>query len=146
MRRATVHKMIKRISILLIVCANMTACASSDSAVSEVPPASSCTTLVQNPDEEPELIGNLTRYLGESGFTYPINARRQGVEGEVLVSFIVNTEGDTEQIRALTNFGYGLEDEAQKLAGFFKYKPAMLNGETVCFRMEDKIEFRLDRQ
>ncbi len=46
---------------------------------------------------------------------YPSHAQRQGIQGSVHVSFIVNKNGKITNLKALTNLGNGFEDEALKV-------------------------------
>ena len=51
----------------------------------------------------------------------------------VIVQFIVDKDGSISDIKGLTNFGYGMEQEViriMKQAGL--WKPAMLNGKATC--------------
>jgi TonB family protein len=72
---------------------------------------------------------------------YPLRLRRNGVAGNVRVSFQINAEGFTEQIsvRAATRpeFGY----EAKLAVAFWRFHPAATHGGEA---FEQVMEFRVD--
>ncbi|PXY01449.1 hypothetical protein DF185_08160 [Marinifilum breve] len=43
---------------------------------------------------------------------YPKGARKRGVQGKVMISFIVDKSGEIKNIKPITDIGYGLEQSA----------------------------------
>ncbi len=52
--------------------------------------------------------------------TYPIDALKKGIQGKVLISFIVGKDGLIKQIKPLTNIDYGLEAASIELINKYK--------------------------
>lgn len=53
---------------------------------------------------------------------YPALAKRNRVQGECLVSFVLNEDGSTSNFRVLRNAGAGTGDEAMRVAQLLKFK------------------------
>jgi periplasmic protein TonB len=63
----------------------------------------------------------------------------------VLIQFVVDTEGKISDIRALSNNGYGMENEAIRvLKKANKWDPAIQNGRQVKTYKRQPITFRID--
>ena len=75
---------------------------------------------------------------------YPEEARRQGIEGVVVLSITVDLDGNVVQAKVVTGPGYGLEDAALKGIKRFKFKPATKNGEVVSTELKYRYRFMLD--
>ncbi|WP_276504148.1 energy transducer TonB [Terrimonas pollutisoli] len=62
----------------------------------------------------------------------------------VLIQFVVDIDGNVSDIKALTNLGYGLEQEAIRvLKKAAKWKPAMQNGRQVKAYRKQAITFQV---
>lgn len=62
----------------------------------------------------------------------------------VIVQFVVDKDGSVSDIKALTNFGYGMEQEViriMKQAGL--WKPAMLNGKAIKAYRKQPVTFQV---
>ena len=65
---------------------------------------------------------------------------------EIVVRFVVGSDGSLEQIKALTNYGYGMEAEAEKaIRNSPKWKPAVQNGRFVKAYREQPITFSINK-
>ncbi len=53
---------------------------------------------------------------------YPAIAKRNRVQGEVIISFLLNEDGTTSGFRVLRNAGAGTGDEALRAARLLKFK------------------------
>jgi periplasmic protein TonB len=53
---------------------------------------------------------------------YPLTARRNRIQGEVVVSFTLNEDGSTHGFRVLKNLGGGISEEALRIAQLIKFK------------------------
>lgn len=75
---------------------------------------------------------------------YPEEARRAGVEGTVVLSITVDTEGTVVATRIISGPGYGLNEAARDAIKKFKFKPAVKNGEAVSTELKYSYTFVLD--
>jgi protein TonB len=55
---------------------------------------------------------------------YPPEARKLGIEGEVLVRILVGTDGRVAETKLARGLGHGLDEKALELARRFRFKPA----------------------
>lgn len=77
---------------------------------------------------------------------YPTQARRLGIEGSVILAFIVNIEGNLEDIEVLGDIGGGCAEEAVRVVSDSpRWEPGKQRGRPVRTRMRLPIKFKLDR-
>jgi len=79
-----------------------------------------------------------------SNLTYPKEAKKSGLEGIVLVSFIIEKNGNLSNITVLHGIGGGCEEEAIRVISLMpKWSPAITEGkeERVLFKLP--IRFKL---
>lgn len=76
-------------------------------------------------------------------FRYPAKAIRNDIEGDVDVTFIVNKNGDLENIEVLNGIGYGCDEEAIRVVSKSKWNPGKQKGQPVKSRMRFRVSFRL---
>ncbi len=97
-------------------------------------------------DTPPSPVGGLeawSRHLSEN-LTYPTSARMKGIQGTVLVSFIVNTDGTIEAIELVQGIGGGCDEEAIRTIKISpNWTPGMIKGKAVRTRMKIPIRFKL---
>jgi protein TonB len=75
---------------------------------------------------------------------YPTQARRMGVEGTVIVVFVINTDGSIQDVEVLRGIGGGCDEEAVKIVkGAPKWEPGKQRGKPVRTRMRLPIRFKL---
>ncbi len=76
---------------------------------------------------------------------YPTTARRKGIEGTVIVAFIVNTDGTVSDFELLRGIGGGCDEEAIRIVkNSPKWTPGMQDGKAVRTRMRLPINFTLE--
>ena len=76
---------------------------------------------------------------------YPTTARRMGVEGTVIVAFVVNTDGTVSDFELLRGIGGGCDEEAIRIVkNSPKWTPGMQGGQSVRTRMRLPLTFKLD--
>jgi periplasmic protein TonB len=92
-------------------------------------------------EEMPELIGGLPGLQRQ--INYPEIAKRAGVEGRVIVEFIVDENGDVVEPRVVRGPGAGLDEEALRVVSRAKFQPGRQRGQAVRVRMTLPITFRL---
>ena len=97
-------------------------------------------------DTPPSPVGGVEawqRYLSLN-LTYPTSARRSGIQGTVLVSFIVNTDGSIEGVELVQGIGGGCDEEAMRIfKSSPRWSPGMINRKAVRTRMTLPISFKL---
>ncbi|MFN5463094.1 MAG: energy transducer TonB, partial [Bacteroidota bacterium] len=83
------------------------------------------------------------KYLSDN-LKYPTQARRMGVEGTVIVVFVVNTDGSIQDVEVLRGIGGGCDEEAVKVVkNAPKWDPGKQRGRAVRTRMRLPIRFKL---
>ncbi|MDZ7772271.1 MAG: energy transducer TonB [Balneolaceae bacterium] len=96
-------------------------------------------TTVEN---EPELIGTLQDL--QSKISYPEKARRAAIEGQVIVQFIVNKNGEVESPNVVRSVHPLLDQAAiDGIMEHAKFKPGQQRGEPVRVQFSLPIIFRL---
>ena len=97
-------------------------------------------------DKMPEYPGGMAamkKFLANN-IVYPSRAKQMGLEGQVLVSFVVNQNGDISGIQVLKSPGMGIEEEAIRvLKSMPKWSPGMNNGVPVSVRFTLPITFAI---
>lgn len=92
-------------------------------------------------EQMPELIGGLAEL--QRKINYPDMARRAGIEGKVIVQFIVNEDGTVEDPRVIRGIGGGCDEEALRAVSEAKFKPGKQRGEAVRVQYSLPVVFRL---
>jgi TonB family protein len=83
------------------------------------------------------------KYLNDN-VKYPPNARERGIQGKVIVSFLVEADGSLSDIKVLKGIGAGCDEEAIRVVeNMPKWTPGIQNGNAVCVRMNISIQFRV---
>jgi TonB family protein len=81
--------------------------------------------------------------LSKPNPTYSDEARKLGLEGEVLVEVIFLASGQVQVIRVTNGLGHGLDEAAVRAAQQIRFKPAVQDGKPVDFPAAVHIEFQL---
>lgn len=89
----------------------------------------------------PEIIGGLASIQEE--IKYPATAQEAGIEGRVLIQFIVDTSGSVMNPIVLRGIGGGCDEEAIRALKEMKFKPGRQGGEVVPVKMTLPITFKL---
>ena len=83
------------------------------------------------------------KYLGES-LQYPEEASKQGIEGTVIMTFIINSDGSISVVETLRGVGGGCEEEAKRvIENAPNWTPAQQGGKPVNCRMRLPLKFKL---
>lgn len=78
---------------------------------------------------------------------YPASAVRDGIQGRVLVEFIIGKDGKVTDVRVVKGVSEELDAEALKVVGASpKWKPGRVNGNKVRTSMTIPVEFRLEKK
>ncbi|MDX1672498.1 MAG: energy transducer TonB [Balneolaceae bacterium] len=92
-------------------------------------------------EEMPELIGGLSAL--QQKIRYPERARRAGIEGRVVVQFIVNTDGEVENPRVVRGIGGGCDEESLRAVKASRFNPGRQRGEPVRVQFSLPVVFKL---
>ena len=77
---------------------------------------------------------------------YPFEMRRAGIAGEVVVDFIVDTNGDVQNAYALRSSQREFEAAAVQAVSKWKFKPGRKGGRDVPTHMQVPIVFTLNEE
>ncbi len=96
-------------------------------------------------EQMPEFPGGmeaLVKYMAEN-MKYPEDAKKQQVEGRVLVQFIVETDGSVSNTEVLKRVFPSLDAEAVRvISGMPKWIPGKQNGKVVRVKYTIPVSFR----
>ena len=99
--------------------------------------------VVENPAEFPGGEAALRRWLSDN-IRYPVIAQENGIQGRVVVQFVVNTDGSIVDIQVVRSVDPSLEREAVRLVQAMpRWKPGEQRGKKVRVRFTLPINFRL---
>ena len=74
---------------------------------------------------------------------YTEDARRRGLEGEVVMEIVVTRDGTIGDVKLLRRLGGGLDERAIQAVRQWRFAPATLKGVPVDVMVEVAVEFRL---
>lgn len=74
---------------------------------------------------------------------YPEEAKKNGKDGEVYVSFDVMPDGSTSEILVMKDPGFGLGAEAKRVVQMMKFEPGQQGGRPVRMNMTLPVVFSL---
>ncbi len=92
-------------------------------------------------EQMPELIGGLAEL--QQKINYPERAKRAGIEGRVIIQFIVTENGNVEDPKVVRGIGGGADEEALRVVKQAQFKPGQQRGEPVRVQYSLPIIFRL---
>jgi len=86
----------------------------------------------------------LYAYLNKN-LKYPSQAKRMGIDGMVIVRFVVNTDGTIQDIELVRTIGGGCDEVAREvIQNSPNWTPGRIGGRAVRSRMTMPIRFRLN--
>ena len=92
-------------------------------------------------NEMPELKGGLVGL--QQNITYPESARKAGIEGRVIVQFIVNKQGQVEDPQIIRGIGGGADEEAIRVVKQAQFTPGKQDGKPVRVQYSLPITYKL---
>lgn len=93
--------------------------------------------------EPPYFIGgNIFEWLNNH-LRYPEKAMELGIQGRVIVSFVIEKDGSISNVTVAQTSGKELNDEAVRLVKLMEWRPAKLNDKFVRSKYTVPINFRL---
>lgn len=97
-------------------------------------------------EQMPEFEGGdaaMLKYLANN-IEYPRKAIRTNIEGTVMVSFLIDTDGSIKQVEVVRGIGMGCDEEAVRVVSSMPgWKPGKQNGQAVRVRRIIPIKFKL---
>ncbi|MCH8331587.1 MAG: energy transducer TonB, partial [Bacteroidetes bacterium] len=88
----------------------------------------------------------LVVYVGEN-LKYPVEAKKKGTEGMVLVSFVVSNDGGVRDVKAIKGIGDGCDKEAVRVVNKMpKWDPGMVEGKPVAVQYNLPVKFTLSTE
>ena len=79
-----------------------------------------------------------------SNIKYPVVAQENGVQGRVIVSFVVERDGSISDVRIASSVDPSLDREAQRVVKSMpRWKPGKQNGSAVRVKYTVPVVFRL---
>src|SRR6478609_10934082 len=88
-------------------------------------------TMVDETAEFPGGMNALHTYLASS-IHYPDSARKNNIQGRVVLQFIVNKDGSISDVDIMRNLPGGCGEEAKRVVmAMPKWKPGLMNGQAV---------------
>jgi protein TonB len=98
-------------------------------------------------EQMPEFEGgqeDLMKYLSKN-IVYPPVAKENGIEGRVILQFVVGTDGKISQIDVVKKLGWGMEEEAVRVVKSMPpWRPGKQNGKPVTVRFTLPVVFKLN--
>ncbi|WP_323756115.1 energy transducer TonB [Roseivirga sp.] len=97
-------------------------------------------------EEPPTFPGGTDAYTKHllTNLKYPEQAKKEGIEGNVFVSFVVTKEGKLEDIKVVRGIGAGCDTEAVRmLLTSPDWTPGKQRGRLVNARMSLRVAFKL---
>ena len=89
-------------------------------------------------DVPPEFRGGrkaLSKYVDGKNHRYPEEARKNKIEGKVVVQFIINEDGTPGNFEVIEGIGYGCDEAAvEAFKKMPKWNPGLVNGKPVKVR------------
>lgn len=89
------------------------------------------------------LNGNVSEYL-ERHVLYPVEAQKNGIQGKVIVQFVINKEGSLENVIVIRNAFPDLDKEAVRVVKSMPFwTPGKIDGEVEDMRFTLPVNFKL---
>ncbi|MEL7832647.1 energy transducer TonB [Fodinibius sp. Rm-B-1B1-1] len=92
-------------------------------------------------EQEPEMKGG-QKWLYDN-INYPDMARKAGIEGKVIIQFVVGKDGKAENINILRGIGGGCDEEAIRVIKEAEFVPGRQRGNVVPVQTAQTINFQL---
>lgn len=103
------------------------------------------TVAEQVPEYYQNGFAGLSEFISEN-MTYPAEARRNGQEGSVFTSFIVEENGVVSDIQTIKGISPSLDAEARRIVGLTQWIPGRSKGKTVRMRLILPVKFKLNEE
>jgi protein TonB len=88
-------------------------------------------------------VSSPARRLGPLDAAYPREAREQQIEGDVVLTIVVDSTGAVADARVVRQAGFGLDESALRAVRASRFAPAVRGGRPVAVRMKYTVSFAL---
>lgn len=112
----------------------------SDEASSQTIYAAQLETMGPN-NQRPQIIGGRGSFY--LSIEYPEEARRRGIQGRVILDFVVDVDGRTQDVRVLKSLHPLCDSSAVAALERTRFVPGQQNGEKIPVRMRLPVRFQL---
>ncbi|MBO6573959.1 MAG: TonB family protein [Rhodothermales bacterium] len=92
-------------------------------------------------EQMPQLIGGLGALQAE--IRYPVIAKKAGIEGRVILQFVVDEEGYPTDITVVRGIGAGADEESVRALQTMRFEPGRQRGQKVRVKMSLPVTFKL---
>lgn len=94
-------------------------------------------------EQQPKFNGNLNQWLSQN-IKYPAVAAENGIEGRVIVQFVVGKDGSISNVTVVRGIDSSLDAEAKRVVGSMpKWVPGRQNGQSVNCKFTLPVLFKL---
>jgi periplasmic protein TonB len=108
-----------------------------------ITPPVEVTTFETFVSEMPTFNGEMPKYLANQ-INYPAQARENGIEGKVVISFVVMQDGSINHVQLIKGIGFGCDQEAIRvIESMPRWNAGKQNGKTKAVKMVIPIVFKL---
>lgn len=100
-------------------------------------------------EQQPEFSGGYDAMMTfiKQNMRYPANARQQGIEGTVFVSFIVGADGSVTDAKVIRGISQECDEEARRVVESFpNWIPGKQSGEPVSVRFVLPLKYKLNQE
>ncbi|TNE78215.1 MAG: energy transducer TonB [Bacteroidetes bacterium] len=99
--------------------------------------------IVEVMPEFPGGLDSLFKFISHH-IRYPRQARRKGIEGKVIIQFVITETGEVSEAKVVNSVGYGCDEEALRVINMLpKWTPGKQRGKAVKVRFNLPIRFKL---
>ncbi len=92
----------------------------------------------------PYKVAELPVLVSDVKAPYPPDARKAGIEGEVVMMLTIDTRGRVARVKKVSGPGHGLDEAAVAAARAFVFKPARYGGEPVATEIRYVYSFEIE--
>jgi protein TonB len=92
-------------------------------------------------NQRPQIVGGRGSFY--LSIEYPEEARRQGIQGRVILDFVVDVDGRTQDIRVLKSLHPLCDSSAVAALERTRFIPGQRDGEKIPVRMRLPVRFQL---
>ncbi len=92
----------------------------------------------------PSRVSELPVLVDEIKAPYPQGAKKDGIEGQVILQLTIDDHGTVAAVKRISGPGHGLDEAAVKAAAQFRFKPAKYNGLAVATTIRYVVSFEID--
>ncbi|HYG15811.1 MAG TPA: energy transducer TonB [Bacteroidia bacterium] len=136
----------KKLLSLILFITPLFLSAQTDSTKMAADSAAEDTAIAQYSEVLPEYPGGqeaMAKFISKK-LKYPKKARKDGIEGKVIVQFVIERDGTTSNHTIVRDIGYGCGEEVVRIIKKMpKWKPGMQKGEAVRVKMVLPVNFKI---